>query len=397
MSGRIGLRKANAELGAELKAAGIYNETVRNLVEQLDILGPRAKAKDSRFTFQTLEGEQRTPAEIARRLQRQELSVQQNENGETLIDIGGFLNDARPASLKKGKTEVDIKDMARPNKKTSAWTPQTMKGLNPNDLMHIGRFTPEKLGGTDFENPNVKRAIAIGEAEAVGDNQRIHEANTMYDFSYSDAEEVGDTILIGNQTLNNFLALKGVDGERLDSLLDPSTGMRYKDMSKQEQTAYRRKRGVEGTQRWMNMGGRSVGDGGTEVVVPGFHAQMEHQKPFTGSIDVLGADNSSYYSDDKYNQAGYLERYENAEKNDIDTVDYHRMRRANMLSKQMGEGSIDLSKETGQQGIENAIAQKWPGVDYSNARLKKERGGEVNVENLVKGLNFMREVQSMYN
>jgi len=393
---RLSFRKANAELGDELKAAGIYNETVRNLVEQLDILGPRAKAKDSRFTFQTYEGEQRPVEEIARRLQRQELSVKQNENGEFLIDVGDFINDARSDSLKRGKTEVNIKDMARPNKKTSAWTPQTMEGLNPNDLMHVGRFTPEKLGGTDFENPNVKRAIAIGEAEATGDNKRIYEANTMYDFSYEDAEKLGDTILIGNQTLNNFLSLKGVSGERLDSLLDPSSGIRYKDMSKQEQTAFRRKRGVESTQRWMNMGGRSVGDGGTEVVVPGFHAQMEHQKPFTGSIDVLGVDNSTYFSDDKYNRAGYLERYENAEKNDIDTVDYHRMRRANMLSKQMGEGSIDLSKEAGQQGIENAIAQKWSGINYSNARLKKDRDAEINVDNLVKGLTFMREVQSMY-
>lgn len=397
MAGRIGLRKASAELGDELKARGIYNETIRNLVDQLDILGPRAKSKDSRFVFQTKDGDQRTADEIIRRLQPQELSVQQGEDGQIMIDVGDFVNNARPAAKRRGDIEVDIKNMPRPNKKTSAWTPQTMDGLDPNNLMHKSRFTPEVLEGLDFKNPNVKRGLAIGRAEASGDNQRIHEANTMYDFSYEDAEKVGDTLMIGGTTLNNFLQLKGVSGERLDNLLDPATGIKYVDMNSADQAAYRRKRGVEGTRRWMNMGGRSVGDAGTEIVVPGFHAQMEHQKPFTGSIDVLGPDNSTYFSDDKYNQAGYLERYENAEKNDLDTVDYHRMRRANMLSLQQGSGPIRLTKETGTSGVNNAISAKWPGIEYSNERLKKDRTGTVNVENILKGLEFMDQVQSMYN
>ena len=378
-----------------LTEAGTYNETLRNIVDQMDILGPRAKAKDSHFTFQTLEGEQRTPEEIVRRLQPQELNINHNGDGDVLVNVGDFVNNARPAAMKRGETEVDIKDMIRPNKTMPGWSPQTMGGISNTDKIHRARFLPETVPAD--ATGNVARARNIGMAEASGDLQQIYDANTMYDFSYADAEQVGDKLLIGNSTLNNFLAQKGLPNERLELVVDPASGKRVKELSSAEQKAYFRNRGVEGTRRWMNMGGRSVGDGNSEVHVPGFHAQMEHQNPFSGSIDALGTGKSDYYSDTEYNKAGSLERYENAEKNDIDTQDYHRSRRAQMIALDSGLGRLELSKfGTGREGTEDMITSRFPAVSYSDERLKKDRTGSVNLDNAMKALSLMRETNKLY-
>ena len=378
----------------KLMEEGKYNETLRNIVEKLGILGPRANAKDSHFVFQTIDGDQRTPDEIVQRLQRQELDVYDNGDDGIHVVVGGFTNDARPRSLKKGIVEVDIKNMERPNTSMPGWSPQTMGGVNKDDKVHRARFIPEEP--LTEKNENLTRAQRIGSAEATGDLKQIYDANTMYDFSFKDAEAVGDRVLIGNETLNNFLAKKGLTEDRLDKVVDPATGTRILDLPKDQQKAYFRKRGIEGTQRWMNMGGRSVGDGYSEVHVPGFHAQMEHQRPFSGSIDVIG-DKSDYYSDNKYNQAGSLERYENAENNDIDTVDYHRARRANIMSMDKGNGRLNLGKTSmGREAVESMIVDSLPAVEYSKARLKADREGTVNINNAVKALELMRDVNKLY-
>ena len=378
----------------QLMKEGKYNETLRNIVEELGILGPRASAKDSHFIFQTIDGDQRTPDEIVQRLQRQELDIYDNGDDGIDVVVGEFANDARPRSKKKGIVEVDIKDMIRPNTSMPGWSPQTMAGIDNTDKVHRARFIPEEA--LTEKNENLTRAQRIGQAEATGDLKAIYDANTMYDFSFEDAEAVGDRVLIGNETLNNFLAKKGLTDDRLDKVVDPATGTRVLDLPKDQQKAYFRKRGIEGTQRWMNMGGRSVGDGYSEVHVPGFHAQMEHQRPFSGSIDVLG-NKSDYYSDNKYNQAGSLERYENAEKNDIYTVDYHRARRANIMSMDKGNGRLDLGKTSmGREAVESMIADSLPAVEYSNARLKADREGTVNINNALKALELMRDVNRLY-
>jgi len=373
---------------------GTYNETLRNIVEEMGILGPRASAKDSHFIFQTIDGDQRTPDQIVNRLRRQNLDIIDNGKNGIEVNVGDFINDARPRSAKKGIVEVDIKDMIRPNTSMPGWTPQTMGGVNNQDSVHRARFLPEEPLAEKSEN--LIRAQRIGQAEATGDLKKIYDANTMYDFSFEDAESVGDRVLIGNQTLNNFLAKKGITEDRLQQIVDPATGIRILDLPKDQQKAYWRKRGIEGTQRWMNMGGRSVGDGYSEVHVPGFHAQMEHQNPFSGSIDVIG-DKSDYYSDTKFNQAGSLERYENAEKNDIDTVDYHRARRANIMSMDAGNGRLELGKTSmGREAVDGMIADSLPAIEYSQARLKADREGTVNINNVLKGLALMRDVNKLY-
>ena len=378
----------------KLMEEGRYNETLRNIVEELGILGLRASAKDSHCIFQTIDGEQRTPNEIVQRLQRQDLDVYDNGDDGIHVEVGDFQNDARAQARKRGAVEVDIKDMIRPNTSMPGWTPQTMSGVNNQDSVHRARFLPEEP--LTEKNENLTRAQRIGQAEATGDLKQIYDANTMYDFSFEDAEAVGDRVLIGNQTMNNFLAKKGITPDRISQVVDPTTGIKVTKLPKDQQKAYWRNRGIEATQRWMNMGGRSVGDGYSEVHVPGFHAQMEHQNPFSGSIDVIG-DKSDYYSDTKYNQAGSLERYENAEKNDIDTVDYHRARRANIMSLDAGSGRLELGKTSaGREAVDSMIADRYPAIEYSQARLKADREGTVNINNAQKGLALMRDVNKLY-
>lgn len=378
----------------KLMEEGTYNETLRNIVEELGILGPRASARDSHFIFETIDGDQRTPDQIVNRLRRQNIDITDNGKDGIDVNVGDLINDARPRSAKRGIVEVDIKDMVRPNASMPGWTPQTMGGVNAEDKVHRARFLPEEP--LTEKNENLIRAQQIGQAEATGDLKKIYDANTMYDFSFEDAESVGDRVLIGNQTLNNFLAKKGITEDRLQQVVDPASGTRILDLPKDQQKAYWRTRGIEATQRWMNMGGRSVGDGYSEVHVPGFHAQMEHQNPFSGSIDVIG-DKSNYYSDTKFNQAGSLERYENAEKNDIDTVDYHRARRANIMSMDAGNGRLELGKTSmGREAVDSMIADSLPAIEYSQARLKSDREGTVNVNNTLMGLALMRDVNKLY-
>ena len=385
-------RKKNRKAVDELEKAGIYDETIRNIVEELGILSPRQMSKDSHFVFQTIDGAQRTPNEIVQRLARQELSVNNTENG-IHVDVGPLVDDRRARSK---VSEVDIKSMVRPNTSMPGWSPQTMSSVDNTDAIHRARFLPDLVDVTDA-GENIRRAQNIGYAEASGDSQAMFDANTMYDFSYQDAEEVGDRVLIGNQTLNNFLAKKGLPGERLEKLIDPATGKRVLDMPKEEQRAYFRKRGVEGTQRWMNTGGRSIGDGNTEVFVPGLDAQMEHVYPFSGSIDELGVGNSQYFSDDKFNQGGYYERYENAEKNDISPQDYHRARRAQMLAQEAGIEPLELGKTvSGRQAAESMIADRLPAVVYSNARLKKDREADIDLDAAANGLELMRLTNQLY-
>ena len=377
-----------------LKEEGIYNETLRNLVEEMGILSPRAAARDSHFVFQTRQGTQRTPDEIVQRLQRQDFEIGPETADGINVKLGALVDDARPNSKKKGVIEADIKDMVRPNKSMDGWTPQTMGGVNPADPVHRARFLPDE--GLQVVNQDTRRAQQIGFAEATGDLEKMYDANTMYDYSLADAEEVGNRVLVGNKTLANFMATKGVEGERAEKLLDPLTGRKVKDMSKEDRKDFFRQRGISQVQRWMNMGGRSIGDGRSEIHVPGFHAQMEHQNKFTGSKDVLGVKGSDYFSDDVLNRAGSLERYENAEKNDIDTVDYHRARRGALLGKDRGL-TLSLGKTSeGREAVDTMIAEAIPSVTYSNARWKADREPIISVDDTQTALDLTRLTNMLY-
>lgn len=380
----------------KLQEAGIYNETLRNIVEELGILPDRATTRDSHFVLQDIEGNQRTAEEIIRRLQTQEIGLTTNSDGSIIANVGDFRNDARSNSAKKGIVEVDIKNLVRPNKNMKGWSPQTMSGVNGADAVHRARFLPDQE--LVLNNEDTQRAQRIGLAEATGDLQLIHEANTMYDFPMEVAQEIGRRVLIGNQTLRDFVKNKGIAVKgRFENVIDPVTKLRLGEMDKDQRDKFLNDRGDNLVKRWLDTGMRSIGDGRAEVHVPGFHSQMEHQNPFSKSIDVLG-DKSTYLSDSIENQIGFLERYENAEKNDLNTEDYHAARRAKLLAENAGISNLELGKTlTGSEAIGLMIADKLPPVKYSDAPRKIDRGGEIDNDNLILGYKLQKDINRLYN
>ena len=212
----------------------------------------------------------------------------------------------------------------------------------------------------------------------------------MYDFSYADAEEIGKRIRVGDKTLIKFLEKKGLPKERINLVINPATGLKVSDLPKAEKNAYFYNRGVEEVRRWLNTGGRSIGDGRAEVHVPGEYQQMEHQGAFSKSIDVLG-DASNYYSDDKYNKAGYLEYHENQEKGDRLTSDYHKARRMQLVARDRGIGDVNLREDVNQM-----IPEKFTPVSYSNESRKINRKASINLDNLEKGLEMMNFINQIY-
>ena len=332
-------RKANAEGIAERGGQGSaeYEDSLRATVEAMGILSPSASVRQTEEIFENPDGTRRSVEGIKKGFARKDIKIVDTPEGPVAYD-NGYINDAGPRAAKQGVFQPDISKLP-PITGTSIHVPETAGNVGQwiSDPVARARFIPEEVN-LDNATPAVARAYAIGKAEASGDRQAVFDANKRYNFTDEEVNTLGGDLLIGQTPLYSQVRMQGLGG-RDKVVVDPATGELVADKPGPMRNQYYRDRANMGLRRYFEGGGTSFGDGRSNVVIPGFNYQLEHDSPFSKSIDVLGVGNSDYYSDSYDNTAGYYERYENAEKGEVDPTDYYRMRRLHALAADEG---VDL-------------------------------------------------------
>lgn len=341
--GHLRFRDHNAAEIAKLEAVGDgnYADMLRAAVGELGILSERQSIPQTEQIFET-GGERRSVAGIVKGFAPRDVSIV-----DGIVVDNGYVSAAGPRAAKQGIFQADISHIPIPTKHTPGWVRQSTAdhAAWQNDPVISARFAPEQVPATETR-ADVLRAMGIGEAERTNDRAAVFEANKRYDFTPEEATALGQNLLIGQTPLYGKVQNQGLGGERNEGLIDPATGRRVADYSKEGRLQYMHDRGDRAIHKWLEQGATSFGDGRSDIAIPGFNNQLEHDRPFSGSIDA-GVAGSQYLSDTDSNLAGMLERYENAEKNDIAPEDYNDQRRLIYLAGQEGLPLYGIKKGQG--------------------------------------------------
>jgi hypothetical protein len=350
-----------------------YEDSLRAIVEKLGILTPSQSVRQTEEIFENPDGSRRSIEGIKQGFAQKEIELVETPTGIEAIDKG-YINNAGTRAAKQGIFQPDISLLAQPQG-TSIHVPETAGNVQEwiADPVARARFIPEEV---DLNNatPAVMRARAIGMAEASGDRQAVFEANKRYPFSKQEVNQLAGDLLIKGQPLRSQVRMQGLGGRDRD-VLDPATGQRVYEKSGPMKQAYYVDRANMGLGRWLESGATSFGDGRSNVVVPGFNYQLEHDRPFSKSIDAK-PNSSTYYSDTLDNTAGYYERYENAEKGEVDPTDYYNMRRLHALAADEGVNLSGIAKADsgeelrGRESLNYILNRDNPSVIRGDRRRK---------------------------
>ena len=334
-----------------------YLDSLRSAVEELGVLSPAQSVRQTEEIFENPDGTRRSVEGIKRGYARKDVQIVNTQNGPVIYD-NGYINDAGPRAAKQGIFQPDISKLSSITG-TSIQVPETAGNVESwiNDPVARARFIPEEVD-LSVATPAVVRAYQIGNAEASGDRQAVFDANQRYSFTDEEIDTLGGDLLIGKVPLRSQVRIQGLGG-RDKIVVNPATGELVAEMTGPMRNQYYRDRANIGLSRYFGGGGTGFGDGRSNVVIPGFNYQLEHDRPFSGSIDVLGLEKSDYFSDTADNTAGYYERYENAEKGEVGPTDYYRMRRLHALAADEGLKLSGIAKADGGEVLTGESALKY--------------------------------------
>ena len=356
-SGSQRFRKNNASEIARLEAVGDgnYQDLLRAAVEKAGIItSDRARMPQTEEVFEA-GGERRSVQGIIKGFADRDVEIV-----DGIINDKGYVNDAGPRAAKQGIFQANIDKIQSPTKNTKGWVRQATVDSQKwqDDPVISARFAPEQVPATETRG-DVLRAKKIGEAELTNDRAAVFEANKRYSISKEEAEILGANLLIGKTPLNAKVRDQGLGNERMELVVDPATGRKISTYNPAGRLQYLYNRGNRAIGRWAEQGGTSFGDGRSDIAIPRQDNQLEHDRPFSGSID--NNPSSSYYSDTNENIAGMLERYENSEKNDIAAEDYNDMRRLHYYAGQLGLNLNGIKKGTGRAAGQAILNRDNPG------------------------------------
>ena len=356
-SGSQRFRANNASEIARLEAIGDgnYQDLLRAAVHKAGIINSdRARMPQTEEVFEA-GGERRSVQGIIKGFAERDVEIV-----DGIINDKGYINDAGPRAAKQGIFQADINKIQSPTKNTKGWVRQATADSEKwqDDPVISARFAPEQVPATETRG-SVLRAKKIGEAEQTNNRADVFEANKRYTITKEESEILGANLLIGKTPLNAKVRDQGLGNERMELVIDPATGRKISTYSPEGRLQYLYDRGNRAIGRWAEQGGTSFGDGKSDIAIPRQDNQLEHDRPFSGSID--NDKDSGYYSDADENIAGMLERYENSEKNDIAAEDYYDMRRLHYLAGQMGLTLNGIKKGTGRAAGQAILDRDNPG------------------------------------
>lgn len=341
-SGHRRFRANNAAEVARLEALGDgnYQDLLRAAVDKLGIIkSERARMPQTEEVFEA-GGNRRSVEGIIKGFAERDVDIT-----DGVIKDKGYVNDAGPRAAAQGIFQANLDKIKSPTKHTAGWTRQSTVDSKKwqDDPVISARFAPEQVLDTETR-ADVLRAKKIGEAEKTNDRAKVAEANKRYTISDEESAILGANLLIGQTPLNAKVREQGLGPPRKEQLIDPDTSKLVISYGPAGALQYLKIRGDRAIKKWAEQGGTSFGDGRSDIAIPGFNNQLEHDRPFSQSIDAGGTE---YYSDTNENLAGMLERYENSEKNDIMPEDYYDMRRLHYIAEQMGLTLNGIKKMSG--------------------------------------------------
>ena len=341
-SGHRRFRANNAAEVARLEALGDgnYQDLLRAAVDKLGIIkSERARMPQTEEVFEA-GGNRRSVEGIIKGFAERDVDIT-----DGVIKDKGYINDAGPRAAAQGIFQANLNKIKSPTKHTAGWIRQSTVDSKKwqDDPVISARFAPEQVLDTETR-ADVLRAKKIGEAEKTNDRAKVAEANKRYTISDEESAILGANLLIGKTPLNAKVRDQGLGSPRKEQLIDPDTSKLVISYGPAGALQYLKIRGDRAIKKWAEQGGTSFGDGRSDIAIPGFNNQLEHDRPFSQSIDAGGTE---YYSDTNENLAGMLERYENSEKNDIMPEDYYDMRRLHYIAEQMGLTLNGIKKMSG--------------------------------------------------
>lgn len=316
-----------------------YEDSLRAIVEQAEILEPAAAVRQTEEVFERPDGSRRNAEEIVRGFARKNIElIPQADDTVIALDLG-YINDAGYKAKRDGLFQTNVSLLPRSPQASGFTAGNVNEWIN--DPVARARFVPEEADPMSAVAA-VRRAREMGLAEASGDRQAVFEANKRYDFTPEEIDFISSALLKntpkGAAPLRSSVRTSGLQG-RTNVVLDPTTGERVIKLNGPMRNQYYYDRSNMALGKWLEGGGTGFNEPSSNVIIPGMGYELEHDNPFSKSIDVLKS-KSGYYSDTPENTAGFLNQPENSEKAEMDPTDYFYQRRLHAIAADAG---IDLN------------------------------------------------------
>ena len=332
-----------------------YTDALRALVDETDILTDRQRVPASEEIFEDSAGERKSVKGILQSLAGRNLDVL----GDRIAD-GGYLNSAKPRAAARGEFHAELDN--NPAVMKSGGVPKRVKDVSKwqDDAAMAAYLDPDNADpGT---NAKLLRAIEMGLAASRGDREAVIAAQKRYDFSPEEVEEFLAGARIGGSKFGSSIRKQGLGEGREAELIHPVTGQKVKGSPEEDAFYDARERQLART--WLEGGGTSFLDPGSDLAIPGFHNQMEHDIAFSRL-------NPEGLAEVESNRPGFYERYLNSEKNDIDPTEYYQMQRLAYLAGQEGIPISGVVKgPSARESLETMISEANP-VQVVGDRRKK--------------------------
>ena len=344
-----------------------YQDALRAFIADTDILSDRQSVAATEEIFEdATDGERKAVQDILRSFGGRNLEY----IDDRVVDLGS-VNAANVAKQRKGIYQAEL----------GVHIPATEVGQYPMRALNVKdwRNDPRAMAYVDpasvpvgTADESILRAARMGEAASQGDRAGVRDAQVRYTFTDAEVDEFlrGAKIAgagFGSSIRKSGLGKSGDGPDRALEVIDPETGMRVVDLGGEGERAFYADRIHGMTKEWLQGGATAFNDAGSDIAIPGNAHQMEHDYAFSTTNDRGLAETPA-------NRAGYLERYVNSEKSDIDPTTYYQIQRLHYLADKAG---IDLSGVMkGDNPIEvltGIMERDNPSVTQTGERFIKDR------------------------
>lgn len=333
-----------------------YQDSLRSLVDALDILSPKQAITASDEVFQDARtGDLVSPMQLVKSLAGVEVDA---DTGA----IAGYRNAATAGQQLKGTYKGDIGVNTAAN--TVGVPYLRVKDVNQwaGDQAAQAFFDPGSVDVT--ASPSLLRAAAMGRAASTGNGDAMIAANQRYEISPEYVDEFLKLAKIGNDGFGSSIRKSGLDEGRAELVIDPATGQRVVDLGGAGEKAFYKDRIEDLTRVWLQGGGTGLNSLRDDISIPGNSYQMEHNNAFSQS-------NSSGLAETTPNRVGFLERHVNSEKGDMPPQEYYQQGRLALLANQQGIDITGVNKGSdARTSLSNMMEKANPVVVTGDRRRK---------------------------
>lgn len=351
-----------------------YQDALRAFINDTDILSDRQSVAATEEIFEdATDGERKAVQDILRSFGGRNLEYVDDR----VVDLGA-LNAATLAKQAKGIYQAEL----------GVHTPATEVGQYPMRALNVKdwRNDPRAIAYVDpasvpvgTVDEAILRAARMGEAASQGDRAGVRDAQVRYTFTDAEVDEFlrGAKISgsgFGSSIRKSGLGKSGDGPDRALEVIDPETGLRVVDLGGEGEKQFYADRIHGMTKDWLQGGATAFNDAGSDIAIPGNAHQMEHDYAFSTT-------NERGLAETPANRAGYLERYVNSEKSDIDPTTYYQIQRLHYLADKAGIDLTGVMKgDNAKEVLTDIMERDNPSVTQTGERLIKDRSDIVHPE-----------------